>query len=84
LAVPLLPKAAKERGVKVYVLLDKSQVKNNRYSVVTYLTNHQISVWIDSKPSIAHNKVVLLDRGSVITAHLILQRLRKIEIQNMY
>lgn len=57
---------AKERGVDVRVILDKSQ-KSERYSSVTFLANAGIPVWIDDKVAIAHNKVMIIDRETVVT-----------------
>ncbi|WP_126448258.1 phospholipase D family protein [Sulfuricystis multivorans] len=57
---------AKERGVDVRVILDKSQ-KSERYTVATYLANHSIPTWIDSDHAIAHNKVMVIDGDTVIT-----------------
>lgn len=50
----------------VEVILDKSQ-RTQRYSSTTFLTNAGIPVWIDSKHAIAHNKVIVIDRATVIT-----------------
>jgi len=58
---------AKNRGVDVNILLDKSQVNANQYSAATFFVNHQIPVWIDYKPEIAHNKVMIIDNATVIT-----------------
>jgi phosphatidylserine/phosphatidylglycerophosphate/cardiolipin synthase-like enzyme len=58
---------AKKRGINVIVILDKSQVKNNQYSSATYFQNQKIPLWIDSKPAIAHNKVIIIDKQTVIT-----------------
>jgi len=60
---------AKERGVDVRVILDKSQ-KTERYTAATYLKNHGIPTWIDSKHAIAHNKVMVIDGTTVITGSL--------------
>lgn len=57
---------AKNRGVKVKVLLDKSQRKQ-KYSLLPYIVDAGIPVWIDSKPAIAHNKVMIIDEKEVIT-----------------
>lgn len=59
--------AAKHRGLDVKVILDKSQVKNNRYSSAKYLVNSGIPTWIDYRPAIAHNKVIIIDGNTVIT-----------------
>ncbi|WP_206996483.1 phospholipase D family nuclease [Trinickia mobilis] len=59
-------KRAKDRGVDVKVILDKSQV-SQRYSSATFLRNAGIDVVIDSKPAIAHNKVMIFDDSAVFT-----------------
>lgn len=59
-------KRAKDRGVDVRVILDKSQV-SQRYSSATFLRNAGIAVVIDTKPAIAHNKVMVFDNASVFT-----------------
>jgi phosphatidylserine/phosphatidylglycerophosphate/cardiolipin synthase-like enzyme len=58
---------AQKRGVDVKVLLDKSQVNATSYSSATFFTNSHIPVWIDYKPSIAHNKIMIIDGMTVIT-----------------
>lgn len=57
---------AKDRGVEVQVILDKSQ-KRARYSVINYLQSHEIPVFIDIPHAIAHNKVMIVDGEDVIT-----------------
>jgi phosphatidylserine/phosphatidylglycerophosphate/cardiolipin synthase-like enzyme len=59
--------AAKKRGVDVRVILDKSQFKAEKYSASTFLEHQDIPVWIDSRPAIAHNKIMILDGETVIT-----------------
>lgn len=49
---------ANERGVKVKIILDKSQI--HKYDI-------SIPAWIDRKPAIAHNKVMIIDDNIVIT-----------------
>lgn len=58
--------AAKNRGVKVEVILDKSQ-RSQKYSLLHYIVDAGIPVWIDTKPAIAHNKVMIIDEKEVIT-----------------
>lgn len=58
--------AAKKRGVKVNVILDKSQTRQ-RYSASHFLVNQHIPCWIDYKPAIAHNKIMIIDGKQVIT-----------------
>jgi len=57
---------AKDRGVEIQVILDKSQ-KRARYSVINYLQSHEIPVFIDIPHAIAHNKVMIIDGQDVIT-----------------
>jgi phosphatidylserine/phosphatidylglycerophosphate/cardiolipin synthase-like enzyme len=59
--------AAKQRGVDVKVILDKSQFKAEKYSASKFLDNHGISVWIDSKPAIAHNKIFIFGADAIAT-----------------
>jgi len=54
------------RGVKVEVILDKSQ-RTQSYSSATFLFNVGIPVKIDAQHSIAHNKVMIIDGETVIT-----------------
>jgi phosphatidylserine/phosphatidylglycerophosphate/cardiolipin synthase-like enzyme len=53
-------------GVKVEVILDKSQ-RTDQYSSATFFLNAGIPVKIDAKHAIAHNKVMIIDRETVIT-----------------
>ena len=57
---------AHRRGVKVEVVLDKSQ-ETAHYSSATFLHNVGIPVLIDAQHAIAHNKVMLIDGGTIIT-----------------
>ena len=58
---------AKRKGIDIKVILDKSQVKHNQYSSSKYLTDQHVPVWVDYRPAIAHNKVVIIDSNIVIT-----------------
>ena len=62
---------AKDRGVDVRVILDKTNAKTRggrrQYSGATYLKNHGIPVWIDDTVKIAHNKVMVMDGHGVLT-----------------
>ncbi len=57
---------ANRRGVKVFALLDKSQ-RGEKYTSATFLANARIPTYIDDAHAIAHNKVMVIDRGTVIT-----------------
>ncbi len=58
---------ANKRGVLVEVLLDKSQASLRNFSSADYFVVNKIPVWIDYKPEIAHNKVIIVDRSVVMT-----------------
>jgi phosphatidylserine/phosphatidylglycerophosphate/cardiolipin synthase-like enzyme len=66
------PKIAKSlidahiRGIKIYVILDKSQIKAH-HSQYHALVKSNIPVWIDNKVAIAHNKIMIFDNESVLT-----------------
>jgi phosphatidylserine/phosphatidylglycerophosphate/cardiolipin synthase-like enzyme len=55
-----------KRGVKVEVILDKRQ-KTQKDSKATFFIDKGISVMIDDKHAKAHNKVMVIDRETVIT-----------------
>jgi phosphatidylserine/phosphatidylglycerophosphate/cardiolipin synthase-like enzyme len=57
---------AKRRGVDVKVILDKSDVRG-RGKGAAYVTAAGIPVWIDYRPAIAHNKVIIIDGEDLIT-----------------
>jgi phosphatidylserine/phosphatidylglycerophosphate/cardiolipin synthase-like enzyme len=57
---------AQKRGVKVQVILDKSQ-RTDKYSPATFFSNNGIPVKIDAQHPIAHNKVMVIDGETVIT-----------------
>lgn len=51
------------RKVKVIILLDKSQI-NNPHSQIHHLQG--IPIYIDHKPTIAHNKAILIDQKTIL------------------
>lgn len=57
---------AHKRGVKVTVILDKSQ-RTEKYSSADFVNNAGIATFIDAKHAIAHNKIMILDGQTVIT-----------------
>ena len=57
---------AHKRGVRVEVILDKSQ-RTQKYSSADFLANQGIPTKIDAKHAIAHNKVMIIDGETVIT-----------------
>ena len=57
---------AHKRRVNVEAILDKSQRKE-RYTSATFISNAGIPTYIDDRHAIAHNKVIIIDRETVIT-----------------
>lgn len=51
---------ARERGVRVQVVLDKTEA-SGRYSVATYLANAGVDVVLDGRYSIMHHKFIVAD-----------------------
>jgi phosphatidylserine/phosphatidylglycerophosphate/cardiolipin synthase-like enzyme len=58
---------AQQRGVRVILLLDKSQNSHNKNSMYNYFIYNGVPVLIDYKPRIAHNKVMIIDEKETIT-----------------
>ncbi len=56
---------AHKQGVKVEVILDRSQ-KRDKYSSADFLANSGIPTKIDSAHAIAHKKVMIIDGETVI------------------
>jgi phosphatidylserine/phosphatidylglycerophosphate/cardiolipin synthase-like enzyme len=57
---------AHKRGVKVEVVLDKSQ-RSQKYSSATFLFNAGVPTRIDAMHAINHNKVIIIDGETLIT-----------------
>ena len=57
---------AARRGVKVQVILDRSQ-RTEKYSEADFLKNEGIPTLIDAEHAIAHNKVMVIDGYLVLT-----------------
>ncbi|MGD0820866.1 MAG: phospholipase D family protein [Desulfomonilia bacterium] len=57
---------AHKRGVKVEVILDKSQ-RSEKYSSADFMAHAGITTYIDTAHAIAHNKIMCLDRDTLIS-----------------
>lgn len=57
---------AHKRGVKVSVILDKSNA-SEKYSAADFTANMGIPTFIDDQHAIAHNKIMIIDQKTVIT-----------------
>ena len=60
---------AKDRGVRVRVVLDKEN-RGKANSKAGLVSNAGIPVRIDARPRTAHNKVILIDHKTVVTGSL--------------
>lgn len=57
---------AQRRGVSVFVILDKSN-RTAKYSAGDFTDHFGIDTYIDDKHAIAHNKIMIIDKETVIT-----------------
>jgi phosphatidylserine/phosphatidylglycerophosphate/cardiolipin synthase-like enzyme len=57
---------AHKRGVKIQVILDKSQ-RTEKYSEADFTAHAGIPTFIDAKHAIAHNKIMVIDGHEVLT-----------------
>jgi phosphatidylserine/phosphatidylglycerophosphate/cardiolipin synthase-like enzyme len=57
---------AHKRSIKVEAILDKSQ-RREKYTSATFLANMRVPTYIDDKHAIAHNKIMIIDKATVIT-----------------
>lgn len=57
---------AKKKGVSVKVILDKTQ-RTQKYSLIHFIVDNGIPVWIDMDTGIAHSKIMIIDQDKVIT-----------------
>ena len=57
---------AKKRGVKMVVVLDKSQ-RREKYTSADFVAHAGIPTYIDDQHAIAHNKIKIIDRQTLIT-----------------
>lgn len=57
---------AQRRGVAVYMILDKSN-RTTKYSAADFTDHFGVDTYIDDKHAIAHNKVMIIDKETVIT-----------------
>jgi len=57
---------AHKRGVKVEVIIDKSQ-RTEKYSSSDFVAHAGIPTSIDAKHAIAHNKIMVIDHHKILT-----------------
>ncbi|MEM1243903.1 MAG: phospholipase D-like domain-containing protein [Pseudomonadota bacterium] len=61
---------ARAKGIKVRVLLDKSQWQVHRYSASRYLVREGIPVWIDFHEDFANTNLLIVDNKKVVLGGL--------------
>ena len=69
---------ARARGVKVQILLDRANEKET-YSELGALEQQGLEVLIDAHHAIAHNKIIVIDRHTVITGSFNFTRQAELE-----
>lgn len=57
---------AEKRGVKVQIILDKSQ-RTEKYGSADFFQRAAIPTYIDAKHAIAHNKIMIIDGKTILT-----------------
>ncbi len=57
---------AHKRGVHIIIILDKSN-RSGKYSAADFTAHMGIPTFIDSAHAIAHNKIMIIDKETVIT-----------------
>lgn len=57
---------AHKRGVRIEAVLDKSQ-RREKYTSADFIAHAAIPTYIDDKHAIAHNKIMIFDRATLIT-----------------
>jgi len=58
---------AKNRGVEIEIILDRSNFHKKKQNVIKLLESNQIKIHQDKVAGIAHNKVMIIDNTVVIT-----------------
>lgn len=59
---------ARRRGVDVQVVADRQQAETLATSLVDWLAEQGVPVWIDADHAAAHNKVMVIDNGTADVA----------------
>jgi phosphatidylserine/phosphatidylglycerophosphate/cardiolipin synthase-like enzyme len=58
---------AQKRGAKVEIIFDKNDQMEQKYRAAKAFSKSGIAVYLDGNHTIAHNKVIIIDRETVIT-----------------
>ena len=74
---------AKKRGVKIEVVLDKSQ-RREKYTSADFVAHAGIPTYIDDRHAIAHNKIMIIDRQTLIRDRSISPKRQKRRTRRTY
>jgi phosphatidylserine/phosphatidylglycerophosphate/cardiolipin synthase-like enzyme len=55
--------AARQRGVDVRVIADQEQAAKVETSLLGWLAEHEVPIWLDGQHAAAHNKTMVIDAG---------------------
>lgn len=58
---------AQKRGAKVEIIFDQDEQKDQNYKTAKAFSNTGVTVYMDGNHASAHNKVLIIDRETVIT-----------------
>lgn len=58
---------AQKRGVEIEIILDKTDQKDNKYTVAKAFKAGGALVWLDPKHTCSHNKIMIIDREKIVT-----------------
>ena len=59
--------SAHRRGVHVEVIFDRNEQKERKYVTSKRLKARGIAVWLDDRHACSHNKIIIIDRQTVVT-----------------
>lgn len=58
---------AHKKGIDVKIILDRSQYRSRGFSSARMLQDYHMPAFIDYELNIAHNKVIIIDKKTVVT-----------------
>jgi len=58
---------AQKRGAKVDIIFDREEQKDQNYRAAKSFSRSGVTVYLDGNHTVAHNKVIVIDRETVIT-----------------
>jgi len=73
---------ARKRGVKIVTILDKIQSKDKK-TLSDTIAKTGIPVFIDVEHAIAHNKIIIIDRSTLITGSFDFTKAEENNVENM-